>query len=73
MRKRGIIDKLLYGKKKKNKGAHTYLEKELHRRDDVIRELKEKNRLLLNTTIKQSREIVNLQDKIKELNERLNE
>ena len=55
---------------KKKKEIH-YLENELKRRDKTIKTLKERNQLLLDTIVRQSKESLELKEKIKNLNERM--
>ena len=59
-------------KNKKNK-KQQYLEKEILRRDKIIADLRERNSLLLKTTIRQSNEIINLKEKIRKLNDQLHQ
>ncbi|MFW6231030.1 MAG: hypothetical protein ACOC32_03320 [Nanoarchaeota archaeon] len=62
-----------FAKKKKKKGKKAkriaYLEQELKRRDGRIQELNEKNTLLLKTTMRQSREIIDLKETLQRFHE----
>ncbi len=63
----------LFGKRKKKRNKHVrYLEREIVRKNDIIKELEKKNQLLLKTSMKQSEEIVNLKKRIREMNDRMN-
>lgn len=61
---RKIWRKLFIPKKSK---VVKYLAQELRRKDSVIADLNKNNRLLLNTTLKQSQEIIDLKKRIYEL------
>jgi hypothetical protein len=50
----------------KHSKTERYLSHELRRKDAIIKELHDKNKLLLRTTIKQSNEILDLKRQIQE-------
>ncbi|MFP4189566.1 MAG: hypothetical protein ACLFNK_00645 [Candidatus Woesearchaeota archaeon] len=66
-KRRNILDVLIPKKRKSRRVS--YLEREIIRKNEAMREMKKRNDLLLRTTMKQSHEIVRLQNKIKEMNE----
>ncbi len=66
-RKTSILSRLFKKKRKKSRKVE-YLERELVRKDERMRMMEEKNDLLLKTTLRQSREIVKLQNMLKEIN-----
>lgn len=65
------IVKTVFGISNKKKKEVRYFETELKRRDKTIETLKERNKLLLDTIVRQSKESLELKEKIKELNERI--
>ncbi len=67
-RKKSILDIFMPRRREIRRIRH--LEKELVRRDNMIREMREKNDLLLKTSMRQSKEIVSLQERLRQLNAR---
>ncbi len=63
-----LVRRIFYKKKSKK---HTYLETEILRKDKIIKELKDRNELLIKTIIKQSKESLEIKEKLKEFNNRL--
>ena len=70
-RKKKLID-IIFPKKKKSKKI-IYLEKEILRKNEIIAEMKEKNSILLKTSMKQSQDIIRLQEELRYINQRMNQ
>ena len=68
-KKRRLIE-IIFPKKKKSKQI-IYLEKEIIRKNKIIAEIKEKNSILLKTSMKQSQDIIRLQNELRYINQNI--